>query len=137
MRINRLEFKVETMLENRDDLTGAVISAAIEVHRILGAGFLESVYESALAVELRSRNISFKRQQQFPVMYKGYSVGENILDFLIENTLVVELKAVTTLTPLHEAQVLSYLKATNCNLALLINFNVPLLKNGIRRIVLD
>ena len=121
--------------EESGDLTGLVIGAAIEVHRILGAGFLESVYESALAVELRSRGISFERQKSISVRYKGNLVGENILDFLIENTLVVELKAVANLTPLHEAQVLSYLKATNCNLALLINFNVPRLTNGIKRII--
>ena len=119
------------------ELTGEVIGSAIEVHRILGAGFLESVYESALAVEMRSRNISFEKQKIIPVTYKGHSVGENRLDFLVENTLVVELKAVSQLTPLHEAQTFSYLKATNLNLALLINFNVPLLKNGIRRIILN
>lgn len=118
-------------------LTGAVIGAAIEVHRILGAGFLESVYENALAVELRSRNISFEKQKIIAVTYKGHPIGESRLDFLIENTLIVELKAVSQLTPLHEAQTLSYLKATNRNIALLINFNVPLLKNGIKRIVLN
>ncbi|MDJ0691583.1 MAG: GxxExxY protein [Xenococcaceae cyanobacterium MO_188.B32] len=121
--------------EESGDLTGAVIGAAIEVHRVLGAGFLESVYESALAVELRSKNISFERQKIISVTYKGHPVGEGRLDFLIENILIVELKAVTTLTPLHEAQVLSYLKATNCNLALLINFNVTRLTNGIKRII--
>ena len=121
--------------EESGDLTGAVIGAAIEVHRVLGAGFLESVYESALAVELRAKNISFERQKIISVTYKGYSVGEGRLDFLIENILIVELKAVANLTPLHEAQVLSYLKATNCNLALLINFNVTRLTNGIKRII--
>ena len=121
--------------EESGDLTGAVIGAAIEVHRVLGAGFLESVYESALAVELRSKNISFERQKIISVTYKGHPVGEGRLDFLIENILIVELKAVTTLTPLHEAQVLSYLKATNCNLALLMNFNVTRLTNGIKRII--
>ena len=121
--------------EESGGLTGAVIGAAIEVHRVLGAGFLESLYESALAVELRSKNISFERQKIISVTYKGHPVGESRLDFLIENTLIVELKAVTTITPLHEAQVLSYLKATNCNLALLINFNVTRLKNGIKRII--
>ena len=117
------------------ELTGAVIGAAIEVHRLLGAGFLESVYESALAVELRAREISFERQKSIPVTYKGNLVGENILDFLIEDKLVVELKAVSNLTSLHEAQVLSYLKASNCNLALLINFNVTRLTNGVKRII--
>ncbi len=119
------------------ELSGSVIGAAIEVHRILGAGFLESVYENALAVELRSRGIFFEKQKIIPLTYKGHSIDESKLDFLIENTLIVELKAVSQLTPLHEAQTLSYLKATNRNVALLINFNVPLLKNGIKRIVLN
>ena len=119
------------------ELSGSVIGAAIEVHRILGAGFLESVYENALAVELRSRGIFFEKQKIISLTYKGHSIGESRLDFLIENTLIVELKAVSQLTPLHEAQALSYLKATNRNVALLINFNVPLLKNGIKRIVLN
>ena len=119
------------------DLTGAVIGAAIEVHRVLGAGFLESIYENALAVEFKNRGILFERQKIIAVTYKGHSIGESRLDFLVENTLVVELKAVSQLTPLHEAQALSYLKATNNNLALVINFNVPLLKNGIKRILLN
>ncbi len=123
------------MREERRDLTGEVIGVAIEVHRILGPGFLESVYEGAMAVEFKSRKISFERQKEIAVTYKKHPVGINRLDFLVENTLVVELKAVASITPLHEAQVLSYLKATNCSLALLINFNVPLLKNGIRRII--
>lgn len=119
------------------DLTGLVIGAAIEVHRILGAGFLESAYENALAVEFQNKGISFERQKIIPIIYKGHPIGESRLDFLVENTLVVELKAVSQLTPLHEAQTFSYLKATNKNIALLINFNVPLLKNGIRRIILN
>ncbi len=124
-----------SLKEEGGELTGAVIGAAIEVHRVLGAGFLESLYENALAVELRRRNISFERQKVILVNYKGHPIGQNRLDFLIENRLVVELKAVANLTPLHEAQALSYLKATNLNLALLINFNVTRLKNGIKRIV--
>ncbi|MDJ0680156.1 MAG: GxxExxY protein [Xenococcaceae cyanobacterium MO_167.B52] len=118
-----------------DNLTGEVIGAAIEVHRVLGAGYLESLYQGALAVELRSRGIHFEKEKIIAVTYKGSPIGESRLDFLIENTLVVELKAVANLTPLHEAQVLSYLKATNNNLALLINFNVTRLKNGIKRII--
>ena len=118
-----------------DNLTGEVIGAAIEVHRVLGAGYLESLYQGALAVELRSRGIRFEKEKIIAVTYKGNPIGESRLDFLIENTLVVELKAVANLTPLHEAQVLSYLKATNNNLALLINFNVTRLKNGIKRII--
>ena len=126
---------MENLKERNDDLTGEVIGAAIEVHRVLGAGYLESVYQGALAVELRSRGIGFEKEKIIAVTYKGNPIGESRLDFLIENTLVVELKAVANLTPLHEAQVLSYLKATNNNLALLINFNVTRLKNGIKRII--
>ena len=120
----------------KTDLSGKVIGAAIEVHRNLGAGYLESVYEEALKIELETRGISFERQKPIAVTYKGRRVGQGILDFLVEGTLIVELKAVSNLTPLHEAQVLSYLKATRHPLGLLINFNVPILKHGIRRIIL-
>jgi len=119
-----------------NELTGAVIGAAIEVHRVLGAGFLESVYEEALAMELELRGILFSRQKVVAVTYKGRRIGEGKLDLLVGETLIVELKAVTNLTPIHEAQVLSYLKMTRYPLGLLINFNVPLLKDGIRRIIL-
>jgi GxxExxY protein len=118
-----------------NQLTGAVIGAAIEVHRVLGPGFLELVYEEALAAELELRGICFSRQKVVAVNYKGRKVGEGRLDLLVGNTLIVELKAVANLTPLHEAQVLSYLKMTRYPLGLLINFNVPLLKDGIRRII--
>jgi len=120
-----------------NQLTGAVIGAAIEVHRVLGPGFLELVYEEALAAELELRGICFSRQKVLAVNYKGRKVGEGRLDLLVGNTLIVELKAVANLTPLHEAQVLSYLKMTRYPLGLLINFNVPLLKDGIRRIILS
>ncbi len=120
-----------------NQLTGAVIGAAIEVHRVLGAGFLESVYEEALCVELQLRGVPFRRQPVVAVNYKGQLVGEGRLDLLVANTLIVELKAVENLAPIHEAQVLSYLKMTGHPLALLINFNVSLLKNGIRRIILS
>ena len=118
-------------------LTGAVIGAAIEVHRVLGPGFLESVYEEALCVELNLRRIPYIRQCVVAVNYKGQSVGEGKLDLLVSNTLIVELKAVENLAPIHKAQVISYLKMTCHPLALLINFNVPLLKDGIKRIILD
>ena len=120
-----------------DQLARAVISAAIEVHRMLGPGFLESVYEEALCVELALRGIHFLRQVLVAVDYKGHSVGESRLDLLIEGTLVVELKAVDALAPVHSAQMISYLRATGHHLGLLINFNVPLLKDGVKRIVLS
>jgi len=118
-----------------DELARNVISAAIEVHRNLGPGFLESVYEESLCVELKSRNIFFERQKKFDIYFKDSLVGEGRIDLLIDNNLIVELKAVEVLAPIHFAQVTSYLKAMKLQLALLINFNVPLLKEGIKRII--
>ncbi len=120
-----------------DQLAHAVIGAAIEVHRALGPGFLESVYEEALSFELEQRAVPFTRQHLISVSYKGRPVGEGRLDMLIADRLVVELKAVDELAPIHMAQVISYLKATGHKLGLLINFNVPILKQGIRRVVLS
>lgn len=120
-----------------DELAHAVIGAAIEVHRVLGPGFLEEVYEQALCVELRLRGIPFERQKPAKVEYKGEYVGEGRLDLLVNDRLVVELKAVREIAPIHTAIVLSYLKATGRRLALLINFKVPQLRDGIRRIVLS
>lgn len=120
-----------------DQTAHAVIGAAIEVHRMLGPGYLESVYEEALAIELGLRGIGFRRQVPVTVSYKGREVGTARLDFLVEEILVVELKAVDDLAPIHLAQVLSYLKATSLPLALLINFNVPVLRDGIKRIILS
>ena len=120
-----------------DVLAKAAIGAALEVHRRLGPGYLESVYEEALAVELELRNISFRRQCPIHVCYKGCKVGEGRLDFLIADSLVIEIKSVEALAPVHVAQIISYLKTLNRPLGLLINFNVPLLKDGIRRIILS
>lgn len=117
--------------EEMSQLTYAVIGAAIEVHRVLGPGFLESVYQEALEVEFRIRGIPCHPQKVVAVTYKGYQVGKGVLDFLVNDVLIVELKAVENLAPIHEAQVISYLKITNHPLALLINFNVPVLKEGI------
>ena len=122
---------------NTDELAKAVIDAAIEVHRILGPGYLESVYEEALAVELDLRNIPFERQKSVAVDYKGQSVGEGRLDLLVGGCLIVELKAADALAPIHTAQVISYLKATRLPLGLVINFNVPVLKDGVKRIILS
>jgi GxxExxY protein len=125
------------MTKQEDDpLSRSVIGAAIEVHRALGPGFLESVYEEALSIELTERGILFTRQQPIGVAYKGQIVGEGKLDFLVNNQLVVELKAVETLLPIHSAQVISYLKATQYPSGLLINFNVEVLVKGIKRLFL-
>jgi GxxExxY protein len=123
--------------EELDRLAYAVIGAAIEVHRVLGPGFLESVYEEALCVELQLRRIPFRQQSVVAVNYKGQLVGEGRLDLLVSNTLIVELKAVENLAPIHSAQLLSYLKMTAHPLGLLINFNVPILREGIKRIILS
>ena len=118
-----------------DELARAVIGAAIEVHRHLGPGYLEGLYEEALGVELAQRNIPFERQKEISVDYKGHAIGKHRLDFLIGGSLVVELKTVDELAEIHQAQVISYLKATRLSLGLLINFNVPVLKDGVQRVV--
>lgn len=120
-----------------DRLARTVIGAAIEVHRYLGPGYLECVYEEALAVELDLRGIPYVRQEPFALSYKGREVGEGRLDLVVDGQLLVELKAVDALAPIHKAQVISYLKATRRHLGLLINFNVPVLRTGIQRIVLS
>ena len=119
-----------------EDAANKVIGATIEVHRQLGPGYLESVYEEALAVELTLRGIPFARQVVFALDYKGHKVGEGRMDYLVDGCLVVELKAVEAFAPIHTAQAISYLKATKHRLALLISFNVSILKDGIKRIAL-
>ena len=119
-----------------DTTANAVIGAALEVHRVLGHGFLESVYEEAMAVEFGLRRIPFDRQKSINVSYKGRPIGEGRLDFLVHDSLVVELKAAEKLLPIHQAQLMSYLKATGYRLGLLINFHERLLKDGVRRVVL-
>ncbi|MFP4555857.1 MAG: GxxExxY protein [Bacteroidales bacterium] len=115
-------------------LTEEVIAAAIDVHRELGPGLLESVYQSCFCEELSSRNISFVSQSKLPINYKGKKLNKDfIIDILIENKLIVELKAVEKILPVHEVQLVTYLKLSGKKLGLLINFNEPLLKNGIRR----
>ena len=117
-------------------LSGRVLGAAIEVHRVLGPGFLEAVYEEALCHELRLRGVSFVRQAVLEVGYKGQRVGEGRVDLLVEGQLVVELKALETILPVHFAQVRSYLRATGLEVGLLINFNVTVLRaGGIKRMI--
>src|ERR1700709_830467 len=114
-------------------LSTMTIGAAIEVHRQLGPGLLESVYEECLAYEFRSRNIAFERQKPIPVKYKDVYLDCGFrLDFLVGGLIVVELKAVQELVSIYDAQVLTYLKLTGCKLGLLFNFNVPRLRTGIK-----
>jgi GxxExxY protein len=122
--------------EERDPLTEKIIGCAIEVHRQLGPGLLESTYESALCVELELKGLKFQRQTPHPISYKGKVIGEHRLDLLVEGSVVVEIKSVERYDPIFEAQVLTYLKITGLRRALLINFNSRLLKDGIKRFVL-
>ncbi|KPV53381.1 GxxExxY protein [Kouleothrix aurantiaca] len=118
-------------------LTQQIIGAAIEVHKAIGPGLLESAYQACLAQELRLRNVAFETEKPLPIMYKGAKLDCGYrLDFLIEGRVVVEIKSIETLLPIHEAQILTYLRLTQCKIGLLINFNVPVLKNGIKRIIL-
>jgi GxxExxY protein len=120
---------------HQEELAKQFIDAAIEVHRELGPGYDESLYENALAIELERRGIPFSRQKAIQVFYKGILVGEGRLDLLLDDKLVVELKAVDELNQKHLAQVISYLKATELPLGLLVNFHVDLLKKGLKRVV--
>jgi GxxExxY protein len=122
--------------ERANKISYDVIGAAMEVHRQLGPGFLESIYEEALCVELSLRQIQFSRQHKVGIQYKNVPIGEGRLDIWVDNCLIVELKAVDHLLPIHSAQLMSYLKITGQWLGLLINFNVTVLKNGIKRIAL-
>jgi len=125
------------LLPYANKLSNQVIGAAIEVHRQLGPGFLEAVYEEALAVEFNLRGIPYSRQHVIYIQYKNHQIGEGRLDFLVGDCLIVELKAVEKLHPIHMAQTISYLKATGNPLALLMNFNVlRLADGGLERVIL-
>lgn len=118
-----------------NELSGVVIGACIEIHRELGPGLLESAYEECLAYEMSKAGIRFERQRPLPVRYKEVQLDCGYrLDFVIENELIVELKAVTELHPIHAAQLLTYLKLDRKSLGLLINFNVPVLNKGVKRV---
>jgi GxxExxY protein len=118
-------------------LTELVIGAAIEVHRYWGPGLYEEIYQRSLCQELRLRNIPFQAEVKLPLIYKEERVGDDLrLDLIVDSRLVVELKVVSELAPIHEAQLLTYMKLTKCRVGLLINFHVPVLKDGIKRYVL-
>ncbi len=119
-------------------ITEKIIGASIDVHRALGPGLLESTYEECLCYELGQRNIQFVRQYNLPIKYKNVHIDCGYrIDLLIENKVVVELKAVERLLPIYDAQLLSYLKSGGWKVGLLINFNVAVLKQGIRRKIID
>jgi len=117
-------------------LTEKIIGCAIKVHKELGAGLLESIYESAMCIEINSSGLKFQRQKLLPVYYKGYRIGEFRVDLVVEEMILVELKSVERFDPVFEAQILSYMKLGGYRLGLLINFNSRLLKTGIRRYII-
>ena len=124
-------------MDERDPLTEQIIGAAIEVHRILGPGLLESVYEMCLCHELSLRGIEFRKQVELAVVSKGVKLESSFfMDIVVANQVVVELKTVEKIHPIHQAQLLTYMKLSNKRLGLLLNFNVPLLKDGIKRLIL-
>lgn len=122
--------------DERDPLTGAVIGAAIEVHRIMGPGLLESVYQKCMECELRLRGMEFEPLAKLSLIYKGHVVDDDLrMDLYFPGRLVVELKAVERLHPIHEAQLLTYLRLSQTHVGLLLNFNVSVLKDGMKRMV--
>ncbi len=130
-----LESKIEK--EKQDDpLTGRIIGAAIEVHRRLGPGLLESTYETCLSYELNLSGLMIKRQIPIPIFYRDAKLDSGYrIDMIVEDEVIVEIKSVANLLPVHEAQLLSYLKHNGGGRGLLINFNVKLLKNGVKRLI--
>jgi GxxExxY protein len=121
-----------------DEITGQIVDAAMKVHSAIGPGLLESAYEACLAYELRQRGLEVRTQVELPVMYEDVRIDVGYrIDMLVEDTVIVELKAIEQLLPIHEAQLLSYLKMSRKRLGLLLNFNVRRLKDGIKRMIND
>jgi GxxExxY protein len=120
-----------------NEITQKIIECAIKVHKNLGPGLLESAYEECLAFELKKEGLNFKRQQPTPIVYKDIKLDcVYLIDILVEDSVVLELKVVDEINPIHEAQILTYLKFSNKRYGLLLNFNVTVLKHGIRRFIL-
>ena len=123
-------------MEGIDKLTEKIIGCAIEVHRQLGPGLLETTYEAALCIELEVAGLKYQRQLCFPVVYKGRNIGEYRLDLVVEDAVIVEIKSVERFDPVFEAQVLTYLRTTGKKVGLLINFHSRFLRDGIKRFIL-
>ena len=128
--------KTKILTPEGEDIGRIVVNSAFKLHNFLGPGLLEKVYEVCLAHELQKSRLHVQRQLDVPIQYDGLQFKEGLrLDLLIENKVVVEIKAIETVNPVWQAQILSHLKLTNLNLGYLINFNVPLIKDGIRRFI--
>jgi len=127
---------METNIDRLNSITEQIIGCAIEVHKNLGPGLLESIYERALCYELILKGLRHKPQVTIPIFYKGQTLGEHRIDLIVEDAIIIEIKAVDQMISVFDAQLLSYLRLTHIKLGLLINFNVPVLKSGIKRIIL-
>jgi len=124
-------------MDGETELTKRIIGCAVEVHRRLGPGLLENVYESALCIELRTQGLTYTRQVGIPLYYRGELISEHRPDLIVEGQVIVEVKSVERLAPIYWAQVLTYLRVTHLRVGLLLNFNSPTLRAGMRRIVLN
>jgi GxxExxY protein len=124
-------------MEGDTTTTDRIIGCAIEVHKHLGPGLLESVYESALCVEFKSRSVPFKRQLGLPLYYKGELLSEHRPDLIVDDQVIVEIKSVDRLAPIHIAQMLTYLRVASLRIGLILNFNSSTMKEGTRRVVLN
>lgn len=136
MRFDEFRARNRTDVSELHPITEKVIAACIEVHRELGPGLTENMYEDAVCHEFDLRGIRYQRQVPLPVVYKGKAIGDCRMDLVVEGAIIVELKAIESLTPVHRAQLICYLRASGIQLGLLINFNVAILKDGIKRVVL-
>lgn len=123
-------------IEDFNLITEKIIGCALEVHKTLGPGLLESIYESAMCIELEQKGLKFERQKELPVVYKNNNIGNFRTDIIVEDKIVLELKSVERIDPVFEFQILSYMKLGNYKLVLLMNFNSKLLKQGIKRFIL-
>jgi GxxExxY protein len=122
---------------DREEIFRKVLDCAFEVHTNLGPGLLESVYEECLFIELQTAGLNVEKQKHLPLIYKGLKLESHLrIDILVENKIIIELKAVEELSDVHLAQILTYLKLSGCKLGLLVNFNITHLKNGIKRVIL-
>lgn len=123
-------------MDKLNQISSEVVDAIYSTHKELGAGLLENVYEMCLCIELDNRNIKYRCQVELPIIYKGKKINSTYrIDILIEDSIILELKSVENLLPIHQAQLLTYLKLSHLKLGFLVNFNVPLIKNGIKRMI--
>lgn len=129
-------FPVKVLSDNDDPLTRRIIASAIEVHKRLGPGLLEKLYQEAMVIEMQLVNLKVEKNVKIPVEYKGKPIGDYFIDLLVEDRVILELKSVERHDPIFEAQILSYMKLTGKKVGLLINFNSKMVKDGIKRFVL-